>query len=166
MEHEQKDLEKGEMVLKAGGGDYAPLAEGEPLKMHIGKTSIVETDNYDRTGKETKLVVPFVNDEEGEGNGQVYKKWFTPSLNPKGNLAKLLVALYGEIPAELDPVELEGKPVRVVLTNKERDGVTKQYADTFLKPAQDQKPVDVIVSADEDLDTVKAVFGDDVKSVS
>lgn len=156
MEHEQKELEKGEMVLKAGGGDYAPLPEGEPLKMHIGKTSIVETDNFDRTGKETKLVVPFVNDEDGEGNGQVYSKWFTPSLNPKGNLAKLLVAVYGEIPAELDPVDLEGKSVRVVLTNKERDGITRQYADTFLKPSKDQ----------QDIDAVTAVFGKDIEQVS
>lgn len=171
MEYETKELTKGEMVIKAGGGDYITVPDAEMLKVHIGKTSTVETDNFAKTEKVNKLVVPFVLDEDIEGKGQVYTSWFTPSLNEKSNLAKLLVAVYGKIPAEVDPVDLEGKSLRITLVNKDKDGVTKQYVDGFFKPASDQKDVeleskDVVVEPDTDLDAVTAVFGDDVKQVS
>lgn len=156
MEQDYKELAKGELVIKAGGGDYVLVPDGEMLKVHIGKTSTVEADNFEKTEKVTKLVVPFVLDEEGDGQGQVYTSWFAPSLNPKSNLAKLLTAVYdGKIPSEIDPVELEGKSLRITLVNKDKDGVTKQYVDGFFKPAADQKDVvvekqkDVVVKAEE-----------------
>lgn len=171
MEQDYKELTKGEMVIKAGGGDYITVPDAEMLKVHIGKTSTVETDNFEKTEKVNKLVVPFVLDEDIEGKGQVYTSWFTPSLNEKSNLAKLLVAVYGKIPGEVDPVELEGKSLRITLVNKDKDGVTRQYVDGFFKPAADQKDVkveakDVVVAADEDLDLIEAVFGDAIKVVS
>lgn len=171
MEQDYKELEKGEMVIKAGGSDYITVPDAEMLKVHIGKTSTVETDNFEKTEKVNKLVVPFVLDEDIEGKGQVYTSWFTPSLNEKSNLAKLLVAVYGKIPGEVDPVELEGKSLRITLVNKDKDGVTRQYVDGFFKPAADQKDVkletkDVVVEADTDLEAVEAVFGPDVKKVS
>lgn len=159
-ERQQEDLQKGDMVIT--GGDYTQVPDGEQLKVHIGKTSKVLTDNYEKTEKVWKLVVPFVLDEEIEGQGQVYSSWFSPSMNPKSNFAKLLVAVYGKLPAKVDPTELEGKPLRITLVNKDKDGVTKQYVDSYFKPATDQKdvvveqPKDVVVKTEEVIEMTEA----------
>jgi len=144
------ELQKGEMVISAKGSDYVLVPDVEMLKVHIGKTRTVLTDNFEKTEKVNKLVVPFILDEDNEGKGQVYTSWFTPSLNEKGNLAKLLVAVFGKIPATVDPVELEGKPLRVTLKNKDKDGVTKQYLDAYFKATSDQKDVKVEPKATQD----------------
>jgi hypothetical protein len=172
VDQDYKELQKGEMVISASGGDYTIVPDGEMLKVHVGKTSTVLTDNFEKTEKVNKLVVPFVLDEEVEGKGQVYTSWFTPSLNEKSNLAKLLAAVYGKIPTEVDPVELEGKSLRITLVNKEKDGAIRQYVDSFFKPDKDQKDVvlvqskDVLVNDDEDITNLEEVFGPDVKEVS
>jgi len=153
-DRQEETLHKGDMIIT--GSDYTLVPDGEQLKVHIGKTSKVLTDNFDKTKKIWKLIVPFVLDEDVEGKGQDYNSWFSPSLNPKSNFAKLLVAVQGKIPTKVDPTELEGKPLRITLVNKDKDGATKQYVDSYFKPAADQKAVvlddsDHVLS-DEELD--------------
>lgn len=166
-ERQQEELQKGDMVI----GDYDMVPDGEQLKVHIGKTSKVLTNAYQSEEKVWKVVVPFILDEDIPGKGQVYTSWFTASLSAKSNFAKLLAAVYGTVPAKIDPTELEGKSLRITLVNKpNKDGILKQYVDNYFKPAADQKDVkleakDVVVEADTDLEAVEAVFGPDVKKV-
>jgi hypothetical protein len=146
-EHNYTDLLPGEMVLNPGG-DFIQVPDGEPLKMHIASVKLIEAPNFDRTGTETKLVVNFELDEDIEGKGQIFTGWFRPSLNPKSNLAQLVVALFGELRSVDPAVDFPGKALRVVIENREKDGVVKQYPKSFLKPAKDQKDVDVTKSDD------------------
>lgn len=142
-EHEYKELAPGEMVLDPSG-DFVQVPDGEPLKAHIASVKLIEAPNFDRTGTETKLVINFELDEDIEGKGQLFTGWFRPSLNPKSNLAQLVVAVCGEL-KPIDPaVDFPGKPLRLIIENKEKDGVTKQYPKSFLKPAKDQKEVEVV----------------------
>jgi len=155
MEEEKKvevqDLVRGVLKITVGGGDYKPLPVGEQLHAHIGKVGTAETLNFDKTEMVNKLVVPFVVDEP-EGAGQTYSKWYTPSLHPKSTLSKVAVAVFGELPAEFDPVDLEGKPVRIILKDYERDGVKRQTVDSVFPPAKDQKVVAPKEETIEDFD--------------
>lgn len=134
-----EEIKPGEMVLTEGG-DYAPVSDGEPFKAHISSLKEVEGKNFDTGEPEPRLAIDFTLDE-GEGQGQVYSAWYKPSLFPKSNLGKLLVALFGEIPRELDVTTLKGLPLRITLKTKGENG--RQFPDTYLKPAADQKKVEV-----------------------
>jgi hypothetical protein len=156
-EKEYKDLAPGQMMLDPSG-DFVQVPDGEPLKMHISSVKIIEAPNFDRTGTETKLVINFDLDEDIDGKGQTFTGWFRPSLNIKSNLAQLVVALYGELKPVDPAVDFPGKALRVIISNKEKDGVIKQYPNSFLKPAKDQ--------ADIDLSDIETISDDiDVKSI-
>lgn len=147
---EVQDLQPGELVLSLTG-DYKSLPAGEQLYAHISKVGTVDTLNFEKTEQVKKLTVSFEVDEP-EGKGQTYTKWYTPSLNPKSTLSKVLMAVYGEIPASFDPTDLVGKPVRIMLKDYEREGVTRQTVEAVFKPAKDQT-----VPAIEDFDMDKAL---------
>lgn len=147
-ERNYKELTPGEMVLDPSG-DFVQVPDGEPLKAHIASVKLIEAPNFDRTGTETKLVVNFELDEDIEGKGQLFSGWFRPSLNPKSNLAQLVVAVCGELKAVDPAVDFPGMPLRIIIENKEKDGVIKQYPKSFLKPAKDQKKVDVSKTEEE-----------------
>lgn len=167
--HEYEELAKGEMVLKSAE-DYVTVPDGEMLKCHIGEVKTVEADNYDKTEKVKKLVIGFELDEDIDGKGQVYTGWYTPSLNPKSNLAKLVTAIYGKLPTQVDPKEFEGMPLRITLVNREREGVIRQYVDTYFKPLPEQKKVEKPLTLEEAVDTIEGgdtlaeVFDDALKS--
>lgn len=160
-EKEYKDLAPGEMVLDPSG-DFVQVPDGEPLKMHISSVKLIEAPNFDRTGTETKLVINFDLDEDIEGKGQTFTGWFRPSLNSKSNLAQLVVALYGELKPVDPAVDFPGKALRVIIDNKEKDGVIKQYPKSFLKPAKDQQNVEVVdtslVSEDIDVKSIEEII--------
>jgi len=140
---EIRDVAPGEFTLKASG-EYNLAEEGEPIKAHIKSVKAIETENFDKTEMVTKAVVAFELDE-GEGQGQVYTKWFTPTLHPKGTLLPMVKAVFGDLPEE--PIELArdlpGKPLRIVLKNVEGDNGIRQNIDGYLKATKDQKTVDM-----------------------
>lgn len=152
MEQEYKELSAGEMLLTPGD-DFVQVPDGEPLEMHVKSVKLVEGHKYQSTEPETKLVVNLELDEDIEGKGQQYTGWFTPSLNPKSNLAQLVIAIMGELKPVDPAVDFPGMPLRVVLENKEKEGVVKQYPKSFLKPSKTQKKVDV-TTIDEVIDSV------------
>lgn len=147
MDNETKDLNTGEMVISLTDNKYELVPDGEPLKVHISEVGTRVVPNkfkqQDSDPDEvTKLVVTQTLDEDIPGKGQTYTGWYTPSLNEKSKLRPLVLAFLGEI-REFDPTELVGKPGRMILINKEKDGQVRQYPDSFLKPAADQKVVKV-----------------------
>ena len=162
-EKEYKELSPGEMVLDPNK-DFVQVPDGEPLKMHISSVKLIEAPNYDRTGTETKLVINFDLDEEIDGQGQTFTGWFRPSLNPKSNLAQLVIALFGELKSVDPAVDFPGKALRVIIENKEKEGTIKQYPKSFLKPAKDQKDVEVVdtnlVSDDIDVKSIDEIISD------
>lgn len=143
MEQEYKELKPGEMKLSPTDAEFVQVPDGEPLKMHVKNVKLVEGHKYQSTEPETKLVVNLELDEDIEGKGQQYTGWFTPSLNPKSNLAQLVVAIMGELKPVDPATDFPGMPLRVVLENREKDGAVKQYPKSFLKPSKDQAKVDV-----------------------
>lgn len=153
-----EDLLPGKFKVTAGGGDYKMLEDGQMLRANVGKIGTVDTMNFEGTEKVKKLVVPFVEQE----TGQKYTKWLTPSLHPKSAMAPIVAAILGEVPAEFDPVDLQGKPVQIVLKNYEKDGVTRQTIAGVFKPAKDQKAVEIkdeTVVEDFDVDAALAEAG-------
>lgn len=153
-DNEYRDIEPGDKVIKRQDVEYITVPDGEMLMVHVSKVQTVMGMNFDKTEEEEKLVISFMLDEDIDGKGQVYKSWFTLSLNPKSNLGKLMVALRGEIPLELDPTDLLGAPLRITLKNKESDGITKQYVDQFFKPKDGQKVVDDTEDIEEAIDEI------------
>lgn len=150
-----QDIQPGDIVL-TGGDAYALAEEGEQLRFHVSKVATTMGTNYDTKLPERKLVVSLELDEPGEAQGQVYNSWFKPSIAERSNLAKLVKAVFGTIPVPFDPTSLLGMPLRGILVNKVRDGVTRQYVDTFVKASSEQKKVkidnqakDVILTADQ-----------------
>jgi len=162
-EKEYKELSPGEMVLDPNK-DFVQVPDGEPLKMHISSVKLIEAPNYDRTATETKLVINFDLDEDIEGKGQTFTGWFRPSLNTKSNLAQLVIALFGELKSVDPAIDFPGKALRVIIENKEKEGVIKQYPKSFLKPAKDQKDVEVVdtnlVSDDIDVKSIDEIISD------
>lgn len=147
-ESRYKDIKPGELVLEAFEGEYETVPEGEPLKFHVDKVTTTEGKNYNTGEPETKLVVGFKLDEEIPGKGQVYNQWFKPSIAKKASLTKVIKAVFGTVPLPFDPTSLVGMPLRATLENKEKEGVTRQYINSYLKPAVGQKKVeaDVVVT--------------------
>ena len=142
---EVQDLQPGELVLSIGS-DYKPLEVGTLLPALITKVGTVDTMNFEKTEQVKKLTVSY------EVEGQVYTKWYTPSLNPKSTLSKVLTAVYGELPAKLDPTDLVGRPVQVMMKDYEREGVTRQTIDGVFKPTKEQVAAAPVVE-DFDLDS-------------
>jgi hypothetical protein len=141
LEDTRKELTPGEMLIEATGEAYELVEEGQPLPFHIETVGTVMGKNYNTGEPEKKLDVRFKLDAEGPAQGQVYSQWFTPSISERSNLAKLLKAVFGEVPVPFDPTRLVGLPLQATLVNKTKDGSTRQYIDTFLKPAAGQKKV-------------------------
>lgn len=137
------EVAKGDFVLSAAG-DYVEVPDGEPLKVHICSVKKVQAKKYGSEELEDKLAIGFKLDEDIKGKGQIYTSWYRPSLSPKANMTKLIVAMYGKIPAQLDVTDLLGMPLRVTLTKGSDDakGMNRQFVDTYLKPTSDQKKVD------------------------
>lgn len=137
-------LNPGELVLSSTS-DYVQVAYGEPLKAHISRVETTQDKKFESDELETKLVVGFTLDEKIEGEGQIYTAWLRPSLNPKSKMFKMLHAVYsGNIPNPLDPTDLLGQPLRLILTPAiEKNGKTRQYVESYLKPASDQARVEV-----------------------
>lgn len=176
MDNETQDLIAGKMVISLTDNKYELVPDGEPLKVHISEVGTKTVPNkfkqLDSDPDEvTKLVIGFTLDEDIEGKGQTYTGWYTPSLNEKSKLRPVVQAFLGEI-REFDPTELVGKSARMVLINKDKDGTVRQYPDSFLKPAADQKDVkvekkkDTFVSADDimdakNVDEISAMFDAD-----
>lgn len=142
-DREYKELAPGEMVLDPTDTDFVQVPDGEPLKAHIASVKLIEGMNFEKTAPETKLVVNFELDEDIEGKGQLFTGWFRPSLNPKSKLAEVVVAVFGELKAVDPAVDFPGMPLRLIIENKEKDGVIKQYPKSYLKPAKDQTKVDL-----------------------
>lgn len=170
-------LAKGDMTITAGGGDYVAVEVGEPHEAHISNVEIGEGNNFNTGEKESRLVVSFKLDK-GEGAGQVYKAWFKPSLHEKAKLTKLVSAIFGEVPAGIDPWELVGHPVRITLRTSEKNP-DRLVVDTYLKPAKGQVKIeqDTVISPDTDVEKVveqgddvlaqaEAAFGSGVEQVS
>lgn len=152
MQEESKytELTPGEMLIQASGGDFEAAPAGEPLHFHVDKVSTVEGTNFNTKLPEKKLAIGFKLDAAGEKyDGQVYTQWFTPSLSERSNLAKMLKVMLGSVPVPFDPTGLVGRPVRATLKDQEKDGVTRQYLDQYLKPAATQKVVEKEVVLDE-----------------
>lgn len=160
-DNQYNEVAKGEFVLSSAG-DYVQVPDGEPLKMHISSVKKILAKKYGSEELEEKLAVGFKLDEDIEGKGQVYTSWYRPSLSPKANLTKLIVALYGKIPATLDVTELVGMPVRATLTRGEDDSksMNRQFVDTYLKPSSDQKKVVVEPSEPEEIN-LDEIFASD-----
>ncbi len=150
MEEKYQNLAVGEMVISPEDKEYELVPDGEPLKVHIANVQKVKGSKYGEPDvPETKLSVGFELDEDIAGKGQVYTQWFTPSLNPKSKLAQMINALFGEL-KPFDPAkDLVGQPLRIVLINKDKEGTTKQYIQSFLKAATDQKFVKVETETDK-----------------
>lgn len=139
-------LNKGDLILSQGGKDYVQIAAGEPYEAHIAKIEVVQSPVYDNpTETEEKLAIGFQLDADVDGKGQIYTNWYRPSLNPKAKLTPLVLSLYnGKVPDTLDPTDMLGRPLRIVLTEGvEKNGKTRQYVASYLKPTSAQKIVDV-----------------------
>lgn len=143
---EVTDLQPGELLLSLGS-DYKTLEVGVLLPALITKVGTVDTLNFEKTEQVKKLTVSY------EVEGQTYTKWYTPSLNPKSTLSKVLTAVYGEIPGTLDPTDLVGRPVQVMLKDYEREGVTRQTIDGVFKATKEQQAAAPVVE-DVDLDAM------------
>lgn len=142
-------LEPGALIIKAAG-EYVQVPAGEPIKAHIDSVKKTQQPSYDDiTVLVPKVVIGFKIDET-DGEGQVYSGWFTPSLNEKAKLTKLVKALFpSKDIAEVDPTEFIGLPVRIVLSEPNDNG--RQNIESYLKPTSDQKVVETAaeVAADE-----------------
>lgn len=125
--------------------DYVQVPAGEPLRAHISRLETTQDTAFESSELVTKLVVRFSLDEQIEGQGQVYSAWLNPSLNPKSKMFKMLSALYGgNIPNPVDPSNLLGLPVRIILTEGiEKNGKKRQYIENYLKPASDQSVIKI-----------------------
>lgn len=162
MDSSTEMLKPGDMVISPNDDKYELLPDGEPLQAHISEVGLRTVPNkFKETDSDpdevNKLVVKVKIDEDIPGQGQVYTGWYTPSLNEKSKLRPLIVAALGEV-REFDPTELVGKMVRVVLVNKPKDGVDRQFPDSFLKPAKDQKIAEVKKTTDDVQDMSKEEF--------
>lgn len=158
---EYTDFTKDDVVVGEGSSfdDYVKLEPGEPYKAHVVE---IKKGSKMKNGElvEGWMYVWYELDE-GEGKGQRYRGDFNPVLSPKSNLQKFVDLIYGTHQSVFDPNDVIGKPVRVLLSEPWGEKGL-QFVASYLKPTADQKKVE----QDEDLDTVKAVFGDDVKTVS
>lgn len=145
-----ESVKPGEIILKSTG-DYVQVPAGEPLEAHIDSVEKTKVQKFESDEMEEKLVIGFTLDQDIDGKGQVYTGWYRPSLNPKSKLFPLLVAIYsGNIPSPVDITDLVGRPLRVVLTKGvEKNGRTRQYVESYLKPTETQKRVEV--KADKDV---------------
>jgi hypothetical protein len=143
------ELTPGDMVLEASasGGDfedYVSLDPGEPIKAHIVSTR--PGQKMFKGEYQDKLFVYFEVDE-GPGKGQRYRGDFNPTItsptSPKqSNLSKFATLVFGEAPTTLDPTDLLGRPIRILLSEPWGDKGL-QYANTYLKASADQKTVKI-----------------------
>lgn len=143
------DWPAGKKIESSGGGsgeyaDYVKLDPGDPIKAHV---TAVKAGTKAFKGEEQNRMFVWFKLDEGPGIGQVYRGDFNPKLtspdSPKqSNLAKFAALLYGAPQSELDPTDMIGRPIRVLLSAEWGDKKL-QFADTYVKPALDQKRVKV-----------------------
>ena len=132
--------------------DYVKVDAGEPIKAHI---TAVKTGTKPFKGEEQDRMFVYFKLDEGEGEGQVYRGDFNPKLttpdSPKqSNLSKFVTLVYGAVQTKLDPKDLIGRPIRVLLSEPWGDKKL-QFVNSFLKPATSQKRIeaDVLPTAEE-----------------
>lgn len=143
-----ESLKAGDMIIKSSSGgdfeDYVKLEAGEPLKAHV--VDVKPGEKLFKGELQPKLFVYFELDE-GDGKGQRYRGDFNPTLtspsSPKqSNLSKFAALLYGEGVTEVDPADFIGRPIRILLSEEWGDKHL-QFVNDYLKPAPDQRKVEV-----------------------
>lgn len=152
IEYQEID-ETNDFKITRSGGDYALVEEGEPYEAHITDVKRVWTENFDKTETVEKAVVYFELDE-GDGQGQVYTKWITPSSNPKSVMYTLLNAVFGdEWPEDLRlKKHLPGRTLRILFENKNTDNGTRQNVKGFLKRSKNQPETVEVKVAEASID--------------
>lgn len=153
-------------TLEASSGsgefeDYVKIEPGEPIKAHI---TAVKAGTKIYLGEEQDKMFVYFKLDEGDGEGQVYRGDFNPKLtsvdSPKqSNLSKFVALVYGAQQAKLDPKDLIGRPIRVLLSEPWGEKGL-QFVNSYLKPAPGQKRVeaDTVLSAED----VAGIMGGEV----
>lgn len=120
------------------GGERILLPEQEPLDSVILDITKYQAPNYNNPELiEWYYSIKFQITADIEGKGQIYSKnYINPSMHVKSTLFAITkaVGLKFEQGQRFDPLTLKEKKCRVMLVNKEKDGLTYQNIDKVLPP--------------------------------
>jgi hypothetical protein len=134
--YQEEALKEGQEELTVGG-EKVILPEQEPLDAVIIGIAKIQAPNFNNPAvMEWKYSIKFEITSDIPGKGQIYPKWVQPSLNPKSTLSAITkaVGLKLDQGQKFDPLTLKGMTCRVMLANKEKDGLIFQNVDKILPP--------------------------------
>lgn len=138
-QYKEQKINPGEELLTVGG-DQITLPEGEPLTAVLQEISKIQVPGYKNPNTlSDRYVLRFLVTEQGEGQGQQYSKWVSPSMHPKSVLFDVVKSVYGKVEqgTKFDPTQIVGKPCRIILKTVTKDDMEYQSIDKVLGPKKD-----------------------------
>lgn len=125
------------VTQKSSPGNFPPLPEG------LNQVTISEVKDLGKQpgpyGEKETVVIRFANEK-----GEEASKFVSPSLHEKANLTKVVKAVLGAVPKELDLTTLVGTPCQVLVTHRpsqKKPGQIIAKIENVLKAAPGQKAV-------------------------
>ena len=97
-------------IISRNSGNFVTMGEGIH-EATITSAEIKQLPKFDNPSElEDKLIIRYKNAADEEISG-----FYKPSLHEKANLTKVVVALRGSVPAQLDTKQLIGLKARVIV---------------------------------------------------